>query len=200
MNDLDLMPTIPIPTSARLAVALVITVLAAATAFAQAPAPPEAKPAEAKASDAGPLAPFAWLAGCWRGVVGPREYREHWLPLRGNLLIGVSHTVAQDKTDGYEYLRLESRPEGIFYVAVPSGQKEAAFRFAERTVDQTAGRNDEMFLFVDPARDFPQKITYRRASGGWLYAVVEGKVDGKDRQLTYPMRRVDCQSGEFILN
>jgi hypothetical protein len=25
----------------------------------------------------------AWLEGCWRGAVNQREFREHWLPLRG---------------------------------------------------------------------------------------------------------------------
>ena len=53
-----------------------------------------------------------------------REFREHWMPLRGDLLIGVSHMVMQDKTLGYEYLRLESRPDGVYYVASPSGKSE----------------------------------------------------------------------------
>jgi len=58
---------------------------------------------------------------------------------------------------------------------------------------------DVIFLQeVNPAAGFPAKITYRRGSEGWLYAAVEGKIDGADRQVTYPMRRIDCESGEFI--
>ena len=34
----------------------------------------------------------------------------------------------------------------------------------------------------------------------WLYAAVEGKVNGEDKQVIYPMRRVDCQSGALIRN
>ena len=41
-------------------------------------------------------------------------------------------------------------------------------------------------------------IVYRRGSEGWLYASVEGKLRGEDRTVTYPMRRVGCESGEFI--
>lgn len=159
----------------------------------------DAKAAANKASDGGALAALAWLEGCWKGAVNRREFREHWMPLRGNVLIGVSHMVMQDKTQGFEYLRLESRPDGVYYVAAPSGKNEAAFRLTGQTVDRAEGRNDQIFTFVNPALEFPQKITYRRGSDGWLYAVVEGKTGGKDREVTYPMRRVDCESGEFIL-
>jgi Domain of unknown function (DUF6265) len=176
----------------------VLMVFALGTACAQTPAMPESTPAEPKAPGA-TLAPLAWLEGCWRGTVNQREYREQWMPLRGNLIVGVSQTVAQDKTLGFEYLRLESRPEGIFYIASPSGKKEDAFRLAEQTIDRSGDRNDQLFVFVNPALDFPQKITYRRASDGWLYADVEGKAGSADRKVIYPMRRIDCESGELLL-
>ena len=32
----------------------------------------------------------------------------------------------------------------------------------------------------------------------WLYATIEGKLKGEERKVVYPMRRVDCESGEFI--
>lgn len=166
---------------------------------ASSPASSAAKATESTAPDAGPLAPLAWLEGCWRGSVNKREFREHWMPLRGNLLVGVSQTVVDGKTTGFEFMRIEPRADGIFYVASPSGKSETAFRLAERSVDGTGDRKDEIFVFVDPAHDFPQKITYRRASEGWLYAVIEGKVGGADRLITYPMRRIGCESGELIL-
>ncbi len=156
--------------------------------------------AAAKKAEPGLLAPFAWLEGCWHGAVNERDYVEHWLPLRGNLMLGVSQTVRGDKTQDYEYLRIESRPEGIFYVDQPSGQKakEAAFKFVDRKVDTTDGRSDEVYTFAGPGEEFPQKIVYRRGSEGWLYPSVEGKLKGADHKVIYPMRRVDCQSGEFI--
>jgi len=161
--------------------------LAAAGASAQAP------PA---ADD--PLAPLAWLDGCWRGSVNQREFREHWMPLRGGYLLGMSQTVMAGKSQGYEYLRIESRPDGIYYVALPSGGKEDAFKFAGKTIDTTTDRNDEVFTFENPALEFPRKIVYRHTSGGLLYAQVEGKVNGTDRQVIYPMHRIDCASGAII--
>jgi hypothetical protein len=102
--------------------------------------------------------------------------------------------VSQGKTQDFEYLRLELRPEGIFYVAVPSGKKETSFRLSGRTRD---GEN-EIFTFENPVDEFPQRIIYRRGSEGWLYAHVEGKLNGLPRSVIYPMRRVDCTSGELI--
>ena len=114
------------------------------------PAAPAAQTAPASPASAtppvnpsSPLDQFAWLHGCWDGKVNQRDFREEWLPLRGDMMIGVSHTVAQGKTQDFEYLRLESRPEGVFYVAVPSGKKETSFRFSSKTQD--AAR--EVFTF-----------------------------------------------------
>jgi hypothetical protein len=178
-----------------LAAALFATPVAGEDALPSGPGAPEARPP----TNAGAaLEPLAWLEGCWRGDVNQREYREHWMPLRGGMLIGVSQTVMQGRIQGYEYLRLEARSDGVYYLATPSGKEAAAFRLQEQTVDQAEGRNDTIFTFTSPRPEFPQRIVYRRASAGWLYASVEGKVGGADRQVIYPMRRIDCESGEVI--
>jgi hypothetical protein len=180
-----------------LAPALAQTPAATAQDAATVSAPPAPANAAAPAALINPtstLEPFGWLQGCWDGKVNQRDFREEWLPLRGDMMIGVSHTVAQGKTQDFEYLRLESRPEGVFYVAVPSGKKETSFRFAGKTLDGAR----EVFTFDNPVDEFPQRIVYRRGTEGWLYAQVEGKLDGQPRSVTYPMRRVDCASGEFV--
>ena len=122
------------------------------------------------------------------------------MPLRGGLLLGVSHTVMGGKSQGYEYLRIEPRPDGIYYIALPSDGKEDDFKFVGKTVDTEGDRNDEIFTFENPSLEFPRRIVYRRATGGWLFAQVEGKVNGADRQVIYPMRRIDCASGAFVNN
>lgn len=177
-----------------LAAAFAVTAAAAQTAPA-----PGATTAEPNAQDAATLTSLAWLEGCWRGTAGPREFREHWMPLQGAMLIGVSQMVEKGATLGYEFLRIEPRQGGVFYVASPSGKSETAFRFDGKTVDTAMERNDTTFTFVNPGQEFPQSISYRRAKDGWLYATVEGKVAGAERKVTYPMRRVGCESGEFIL-
>ncbi len=180
-----------------LVAAFVVTSAAGQTAPAPktTPAPPAA---ETKTAGTGALASLPWLEGCWLGTAGLREFREQWMPLRGAMMLGVSQTVDKGATQGYEYLRLEPRPGGVFYVAAPSGKPEIAFRFEGETTDKTNGRDDTIFTFVNPAQEFPQLISYRRAKGGWVYATVEGKVGGAERKVTYPMRRIDCESGELV--
>ena len=114
MNLHDRMTKNSIGRSAGRMCALAIAALFTASPLAQAPSStPPATPAQGKTPDADALAALAWLEGCWRGTVNKREYREHWMPLRGNMLIGVSQTVSEGRTQDYEYLRLEVRPEGV---------------------------------------------------------------------------------------
>ena len=174
----------------------------AQTPTATAPAAPAGGPASpthaatpaATVNPPSTLEAFGWLHGCWDGKVNQRDFHEQWLPMRGDMMIGVSQTVSQGKTVDYEYLRLELRPEGMFYVAVPSGAKETSFRFSGKTIDG----GSEIFTFDNPADEFPQRIIYRRGTEGWLYAHVEGRLNGQPRSVIYPMRRVDCASGALI--
>ena len=121
------------------------------------------------------------------------------MPLRGQMMLGVSQTIDEKgATQSYEFLRLEPRAGGVFYVAWPSGKAEVALKLEGETTDKSNDRDDTTFTFVNPAQEFPQVIAYRRAKEGWLYASVEGKVAGAERKATYPMRRISCDTGEYV--
>jgi Domain of unknown function (DUF6265) len=139
---------------------------------------------------------FDWLHGCWDGKVNLRDFREEWLPLRSDIMVGASQTVMSGKSQDFEYLRLELRADGVYYVAVQSGKGETAFHLAGKTVDG----DDEIFTFENPGGEFPQRIVYRKGTKGWLYAEVQGTIKGQDHKVIYPMRRVNCQSGELLEN
>jgi hypothetical protein len=155
--------------------------------------PPTQAPASAAAKPTS-LESFAWLAGCWEGKVNQRDFREEWLPLRGEIMVGASQTAMQGKTLSYEFLRLEPRADAIYYIPMPSGRKDEAFKMVSR---KTEGE-DEIFTFENVSNEFPQRIIYRRAGDGWLYAHVGGQVNGEPKEVIYPMRRVDCQTGTPI--
>lgn len=177
-----------------------IRTLAAAAALCSAATlaqtPPAATEVVKLPTDA--MAELTWLSGCWGGKVNGRDFREQWMPLRGNTLVGIGSTEFEGKLSSYEYLRIEARPDGVFYVALPSGQKEAAFKLVSAVRDERD--KSSTFTFENAQHDFPQKISYRRGTEGWLYATVEGNVQGQDKQVTYPYRRIDCEGGEFIRN
>ena len=184
------------------------------TAAAPAPAPAKAAPVAAAPS----LDALAWLRGCWKGSVARREFREQWMPPRGGMMVGISHTVvapklqgsmqqrletvgkeeesAADKTQDFEYLRLEIRRDGVYYVDVPSGKTERAFKLTGVGEDNGA----ELYTFTNPVDEFPQRIVYRRGKEGWLYAQVMAKPGTGAKDVIYPMRHVDCLTDAFLPN
>lgn len=187
--------------------ALVAVLLLCTTATAQPPAtPPEAAaapaapaaqpqpPATSKLDDGGAFAALTWLEGCWQGTVNQREFREHWLPPRGGMLIGAGQSVLRGKMQDYEFLRIEPRSDGIFFSQFGGDRNETSFRL-DKVVNED---KDTIFTFANTADAFPARLIYRRGTEGWLYETIEGKMNGSDRQVIYPMRRVDCETGELI--
>jgi hypothetical protein len=177
-----------------LTLALGVSVAAGVSGQAPAPAASATLTAPSTAPTPATIAQLDWLHGCWDGKVNSRDFREEWLPLSSETMIGASQTVMDGKMQDFEYLRLETRADGVYYVAAPSGKNETAFRLTGKTVDG----DDQMFTFDNPAGEFPQRIVYRQGTKGWLYAEVQGTIKGQDHKVIYPMRRVDCQSGEII--
>lgn len=176
------------------------TLATPAQAATAVPVTPTATPEVAPLPASPELDQLAWLRGCWAGNVNRRDFAEQWLPPRAEMMVGVSHTVVQNRNDAskartedYTYLRLEARADGVYYIAVPSGKTELPFKL-------TGVENDKgitVFTFTGPGEGFPQRIVYRRTEGGMLFAEVAGKLDGKDKQVIYPMHHVDCVTGEM---
>jgi len=162
---------------------------------ANAPPPEESAGAAAPAPPGtGPLAPLAWLEGCWRGDVNQREFREQWMPARGGMLIGAGQLALRGRMEDYEFLQLEARADGIFFTQFSGDRKAASFKLANTTTDD----KDTIFTFANTADAFPARLIYRRGTGGWLYETIEGPLNGADKKVIYPLRRIDCESGELI--
>ena len=125
----------------------------------------------------------AWLSGCWGFTRNGRHVIEHWAPVEGGTLIGVSRTVANGKTTEYEFLLIRSGANGLEYVAKPSGQAEATFTAATATASEV--------VFENPAHDFPKKIGYKR-SGDALTAWIEGPMNGQTRRIEFPHTKTVC--------
>ncbi len=128
------------------------------------------------------LATLAWLAGTWVLERNGRETTEHWEPLRGGTMIGLSRTVARERTVAHEFLLLRTEADGtVNYVAKPSGQREAAFRLVRASATEA--------VFENPMHDFPQRISYTLQAGGRLLAAIEGPRDGQVRRVEFPYVR-----------
>jgi hypothetical protein len=138
--------------------------------------------------DAFSISDLGWMTGAWQTAAqtapGGMQVEEHWTHVAAGTMFGVSRAIAGGRTVYYEYLRIEARPDGIFYVASPKGQATTDFRLTS-LAGQTA-------VFENPKHDFPQKITYRKNPDGAITARVEGDSAGKKKPQEFhylPMKR-----------
>ena len=127
---------------------------------------------------------LSWMSGCWEGRNGNRVYAEQWMTPAGGLMLGMSRTVVNDRATEFEFLQIRQDNSGIAYVAKPSGQAEASFKLLRQS--------DREVVFENPQHDFPQRIIYRLQTDGSLTARIEGKSNGADRGIDFPMKRATC--------
>lgn len=99
-------------------------------------------------------------------------------------MFGLSRTVADGQTVAYEYMQIQRREDGLFFIAMPSRQQEAEFKAVKR------GKTEVVFENAD--HDFPQRIIYRLTEEGALAASIEGVSSGQWKKIDFPMRRVSC--------
>ena len=129
------------------------------------------------------LTMLAWLTGTWSFEKDGRKVTEHWLAPAADMMLGVSHTVANGKTVEHEFISIRQDANGdTFFVARPSGQPEASFKLVHV--------GEKSVVFENPGHDFPQKITYGLQPDGSLLATIEGTKEGKTRRVEFPYQRV----------
>ena len=128
------------------------------------------------------LTDIAWLAGEWQLRSGDRCVEEQWTAPSSNLLVGMGRTVAAGRTTSFEFMRIEARADGIYYVAQPSGKPPVDFKLASDSAAE--------LVFVNPGHvDHLKKVIYRRGADGGLTARIEGENGGKAFSEDYPYRR-----------
>jgi hypothetical protein len=125
----------------------------------------------------------AWLQGCWQFEADGRVVDEQWMAPRGGVMLGMGRTVRDGKLVEYESVMLREQAHRLAYEAHPSGQPSALF------MSRTVG--DATVVFENPTHDYPQRVGYTR-TGESLLAWIDGTVNGKDRRVEFPYRRVPC--------
>jgi hypothetical protein len=126
---------------------------------------------------------LAWISGDWETASGRLQIDEHWTKIAGNSLIGMSRTVAGDKTVFFEYLRIEARGPEIYYVAHPRARTPGTDFKLVRLSGHEA-------VFENPAHDFPKRVIYRKNGDGTLSARVEGDGTEKEKPQDYHYRPI----------
>jgi hypothetical protein len=130
------------------------------------------------------LTKLAWLAGSWRTEMAGRVTEEQWMAPSGGTMLGMSRTVVKGRVVEYEFMQIREGPGGtLFFIAQPSGQKEAAF--------QLLSLADNGVIFENPAHDFPQRILYTREADDSVLAAIEGPLmaDDSRKRIEFPYKR-----------
>ena len=123
-----------------------------------------------------------WLAGDWEMIVGTRCTEEHWTSASSNMLVGMSRTVEAGRTISFEFIRIEARADGVFFVAQPGGRSPVDFRLASDPGPE--------LVFLNPGHeDHLKRIIYRRQDADTMIARIEGADFGKSFAVEYPYTR-----------
>lgn len=129
------------------------------------------------------IADLAWMAGDWGSDSSARvSFEEHWIPPAGGMMLAVSRTMAGGKVVEFEFLRIEVRADGIYYVAQPGGKTPVAFRLTQST--KTSAR------FENPQHDHPKIIEYKLDGPDTLLAAIEGDEGGRHKRQVFRFLRM----------
>lgn len=135
-------------------------------------------PAPALKWETADLAKLSWISGTWQMKDGDTTTEEHWLPLAGSTMMGMSHTYDPKQTKFFEFLRITTKGDSIAYVAQPGGGKAVPFLAVVIT--------DKEAVFENPKHDHPQRIRYERTADG-LTATIS-MLDGTEA-ASFPFKK-----------
>jgi hypothetical protein len=128
------------------------------------------------------ISQLSWITGDWQSPPGGRALvEEHWTQPAGGSMLGMSRTVAGSRTAEFEFLRIEQREDGIYYVAQPKGRCPATDFKLTRAGAQEA-------VFENPQHDFPKRIIYRKTAEDSLTASIDAGEGSK--AMTFQFRRM----------
>ena len=131
------------------------------------------------------LSRLDWLSGCWAYDGKGAGSGERWTAPIAGMMFAVSRTIRGGKTVAYENLFIkETDANALHLMAAPSGQAAARFDMISLTETEV--------VFENPGHDFPQRIIYRLGDKDILLGRIEGKSDGQEIAVDFPMTRTNC--------
>jgi hypothetical protein len=132
------------------------------------------------------IADLGGMAGCWERTDAAKKLliTEQWMSPAGTSILGMGRTVKDGKTTGWEFMRIEKRDDGLYFVSRPKeNAEETAFKLIRSTLGELVFENKE--------HDFPQRVIYK-LQGEKMTGRIEGTMNGKERGIDFPYVRVKC--------
>ncbi|MEO8096986.1 MAG: DUF6265 family protein [Acidobacteriota bacterium] len=128
------------------------------------------------------VADLGWMAGRWMGPAGRAQSEEYWIAPAGGAMLGIGRTISGGRMAAFEFLRIEKRPDGIYYVAQPGGNPPTDFKLTRSSASEA--------VFENPKHDHPKIIVYRLDGPQTLVATLEGDEGGQHKKQEFRFQRV----------
>lgn len=125
--------------------------------------------------------PFKKLSGTWvmAGKQGSKMV-ETWHKKGKNGMYGKSYMVKGHDTTTLETVDWETEGGNMFYIPVTSGQNdEKPVRF------KLTSYNGNVYIFENPAHDFPKRIVYDFVSSDKLHAYIDDGTENNRQHYHY---------------
>jgi Domain of unknown function (DUF6265) len=130
-----------------------------------------------------PLAALSFMAGCWRGEMGPgAALEENWTAANTNVMLATARYLRNGRTTGFEFSRIHADSARVTLRPYPGGEASDSFPMARS--------GPGLAVFENLAHDFPKRIIYRRVDARTLAIRIEGDQDAQAQEWT--MARVAC--------
>jgi hypothetical protein len=125
-----------------------------------------------------------WFIGSWTGEIKESIFSETWKKVNDSLFSGQIYFIKGSDTLSRETISLQLQDTSVFYIPLVEGQNDNKPVYFKLTFS-----NDINAVFENPGHDFPQKISYQLRNGDSLIAKISGLQEGKNRSISFPMRR-----------
>lgn len=154
-----------------------IACLALTTSAVAGPEPEEKEEAKGCIQD------LAWLAGTWKGKVGPGVWEAVYTTPSGDEVLSTNKEIRQGRVVSFEFERFFKAGEKIVMTPYVKGVKSVSFTMT------TCDAKERKAIFENPKHDFPQRIEYHRAEEERLVITVSARRDGKQRGFRLDLQR-----------
>lgn len=118
-----------------------------------------------------PLAPLAFMHGCWWGTVeGGGTIEEAWTAADADVMLATTRYVSGGRVTGWEFSRVHADSSGVWLTPYPDGERSVSFRLVRS--------EGEIAVFENREHDFPKRVVYRAPTPGALAIRVEDDESG----------------------
>lgn len=128
---------------------------------------------------------LAFMSGCWAFTEKGSTTEEYWIQPAGGTMMGLSRTVAGDKTVFTEYIQMREH-EGVITMFVQ-------LRMAETSTVFKLTKLDGQEAIFTTALAWPRQLSYKLQPDGTLFAKIEGVQNGREVAQVFPYKKMKCQ-------